>query len=118
MKRLPVILRSFAALAVICLASIAISIHAGENIQGKSPSTKEFIKVNNMMHHGMNIAFSGDADLDFVQGMIPHHEGAIGMSRIVLKYGKDEEIRKLAESIIKAQEQEIKIMNQWLANHE
>ncbi len=66
------------------------------------------------MHKGMDIAFSGDADRDFVAGMLPHHQGAVDMAKIVLAFGKDPEVRKLAESIIKAQEQEIAWMNSWL----
>ncbi|MBI1273535.1 MAG: DUF305 domain-containing protein [Alphaproteobacteria bacterium] len=82
-----------------------------------APSTKAYIESNMKMHHGMAIPFSGDADVDFVRGMIPHHEGAVDMAKIVLEYGQDKKIRKLAQGIIKAQEREIKMMNQWLAAH-
>lgn len=77
-------------------------------------ATKAFAEANAKMHAGMNIAFTGDADVDFVRGMIPHHQGAIDMARIVLQHGKDPEIRKLASEIIKAQEAEISMMHEWL----
>jgi hypothetical protein len=55
-----------------------------------------------------------DPDAAFVLGMIPHHEGAIDMSNVVLKYGADAEIRTLAEHIIADQKLEIDQMNAWL----
>ena len=67
------------------------------------------------MHKDMDIAFTGDADADFARGMIPHHQGAIDMAKIVLQYGKDPEIRKLAQDVVNAQEAEIKFMREWLA---
>ena len=66
------------------------------------------------MHEAMNITFTGNADVDFVKGMIPHHQGAIDMAKTVLAFGKDPDVRKLAEEIIKAQETEIALMNEWL----
>ncbi len=65
----------------------------------------------------MAVKPTGDADIDFVRGMIPHHQGAIDMAKIELQYGKDPTIRKLAMDIITAQESEIKMMNGWLSAH-
>ena len=80
----------------------------------QGPSSLAFQGVNAKMHKSMDITFSGDADRDFIAGMLPHHQGAVDMAKIVLAFGKDPEVRKLAENIIKAQEEEIAWMNSWL----
>ncbi|SCB19184.1 CopM family metallochaperone [Rhizobium multihospitium] len=80
-------------------------------------SSKAFNDAMGKMHKDMMIHYSGDADADFVRGMIPHHQGAIDMAKIELKYGKDPELRKLAEAVVTAQEAEIKEMKAWLQKH-
>jgi uncharacterized protein (DUF305 family) len=79
-----------------------------------SPSTKAFRTANERMHAGMAIDYTGDADADFVRGMIAHHRGAIEMAETVLEYGADPEIRKLAEGVIAAQKAEVAAMRKWL----
>jgi uncharacterized protein (DUF305 family) len=69
------------------------------------------------MMKNMMVPYSGNADVDFAKGMIPHHQGAIDMAKVVLQYGKDAEIKKLAEGVVSAQEGEIAMMKQWLAAH-
>lgn len=80
-----------------------------------SPAAKAFIAANAKMHKDMTMTFTGDADVDFIKGMLPHHVGAVDMAQIVLQYGKDPEVKKLAEEIIKAQNTEIDFMKGWLA---
>ncbi len=62
------------------------------------------------MMAAMEIEPSGDVDKDFVAMMVPHHQGAIDMARAVLRYGRNEQIRRLAQEIIVTQQQEIAAM--------
>jgi hypothetical protein len=66
------------------------------------------------MMSGMNIKSSGDIDRDFAAMMIPHHQGAIDMAQAELRYGKNEQLRRIAQEIIVDQLQEIAAMHMAL----
>ena len=91
--------------------------HGATKIDGMGPAAKAFADANTKMHKDMTIQFSGNADVDFARGMIPHHQGAIDMAEIVLKYGKDASVKKLANEIIAAQRKEIAQMRAWLTKN-
>lgn len=82
-----------------------------------SASSHEYMASMKDMHEKMMTAVKEpDPDKAFAKGMIAHHEGAIAMAETELKYGKDPEMKKLAQDIIKAQKAEIDQMNKWLSS--
>ena len=114
-------LRTFAIVAgLACLPAMASAAemdmdHAAD--AAKAEAGAAFAAANDKMMREMMVTLTGDSDRDFVTMMIPHHQGAIDMAKIVLQYGKDPEIRQLAEAIVAAQESEIAEMKAWLAGH-
>jgi uncharacterized protein (DUF305 family) len=91
--------------------------HAGHGAMASkadTPATMAFRDANARMHRDMDIPYTNDADIDFAQSMIPHHQGAIEMAKIVLQHGKDPELRTLAQEIVSAQEKEIAFIQDWL----
>jgi hypothetical protein len=86
--------------------------------QMKSPQTAEaeFLAENEIsmskMMAGMSGKPTGDIDRDFVDMMVPHHQGAVDMAKSELKYGHNEQLRRLAQEIIVTQQQEITVMRQ------
>jgi DUF305 family protein family protein len=59
---------------------------------------------------GMAVQPTGDIDRDFVSMMVAHHQGAIDMALAVLRYGDNEQLKRLAQEIIVTQQQEIAAM--------
>src|ERR1700682_6139114 len=67
-----------------------------------------------MMKKMDTVPYTGLRDVDFRTHMIPHHEGAIAMAKVALQYAKDTETKRLAKSIIDAQEKQVAGMEAWL----
>jgi uncharacterized protein (DUF305 family) len=80
----------------------------------EDPAIAAYTATNARMHEDMAIEFTGDADVDFMRAMIPHHQGAIDMARVVLEHGSDPDVRALAQDVIAAQEAEIEMIENWL----
>src|SRR5882757_8663853 len=75
----------------------------------------EITQAHAQMRQDMEVLPSGDIDRDFARMMIPHHQGAIDMALVLLKHGHDEKLKRLAQSIIVEQGQEIAYMRSLLA---
>lgn len=82
--------------------------------QADTPAARAFRDINARMHKEMDVRYTNDVDLDFVRGMIPHHQAAIEMAKVVLQHSKELETRKLAQEIVTAQEAEISQMQAFL----
>ena len=76
----------------------------------EKPYLTEVNAAMERMMAGMMVAPSGNVDADFVTMMQPHHQGAIDMAVAQLRYGKNEQLKRIAQEIIVDQQQEIAAM--------
>jgi len=98
--------------AAIALGSIGSPAHAADAASGvlEKPFLTENDQAMTRMMDGMSIKPSGGVDRDFTAMMIPHHQGAIDMAQAELRYGHNEQLRRIAQEIIVEQQQEITAM--------
>ncbi|HUA90398.1 MAG TPA: DUF305 domain-containing protein [Steroidobacteraceae bacterium] len=98
----------------LCLG-LGISAAGISSVPAERPDEQSFLRESDVamqrMMAGMAIAPSGDVDRDFVNLMAAHHQGAIDMSVDVLRYSRNERIRRIAQEIIVEQEQQIAAMH-------
>ena len=79
---------------------------------------KELTASMEKMHAAVTSMHATESsDIDFVNLMIPHHQAAIDMAKTELKYGKDPQVRRLAQEIFTDQQSEIELMQLWLNEH-
>jgi hypothetical protein len=101
-------------IAIASCFSMVPTAYSGElsnpTIDPESPFLKENDVAMSKMMDGMSVKPSGDVDRDFVAMMIPHHQGAIDMAQAELRYGRNEQLRRIAQEIIVEQQQEIVAM--------
>ncbi|MBS6502340.1 MAG: DUF305 domain-containing protein [Clostridium sp.] len=104
-------------------AQIPIMKQLKAKFEKEKPSSKadseeyleEYNKVKDTMFKEMQgVEITNNVDANFLQEMIYHHEGAIGMAKDILKYTKDPELRKLAENIVTTQSKGVEEMKALL----
>ena len=108
---------------LILVCSIASAARQGlpssKKDQTEGTAGLEMERAMEKMHTGMaSIKPTGDNDADFVRFMLPHHQAALDMAKAELMYGKDPQIRRLAQEIVTDQQSEIELMQLWLKRHE
>jgi len=105
-------------LILFCAVAIAAQQAMHKHASGKSPGDPVWSELQasmEKMHAAMtSVEPTGNSDADFVKLMIPHHQAAIDMAKTELLYGKDAQMRRLAQEIITDQQSEIELMNLWL----
>jgi hypothetical protein len=100
-------------------ASSHAEAHAPSSQPNADPNWSELIASMEQMHMAMGaVQRSGNSDVDFVRLMLPHHQAAIDMAKTQLLYGKDAQMRRLAQEIITDQQLEIELMQRWLKQRE
>jgi hypothetical protein len=82
----------------------------GSEFAEEAPFLAENDAAMKKMMNDMAVKPTGDVDVDFVAMMVPHHQAAIDMAIVVLRYGRNPQIKRLAQEIIITQQQEIAAM--------
>ncbi len=99
-----------AALAGVCLLTTPLVLGEADAATLEQDFMRDNAAAMDRMMAGMDAQPSGDTDEDFVNMMEPHHMGAIDMAVLELKFGKNEQLRRIAQEIIVEQRQEIDAM--------
>ena len=90
---------------------------SGMSQAAKSPADEAMMAGMSQMNHDMAAApMTGNPDQDFVAMMIPHHQGAVEMSKVELQFGKDPRLRRLAQEMIITQQSEIDVMKRAIGS--
>ena len=92
---------------------LAIPVLPAHAAAAEAPDQAMMAGMDRMNRAMADAPMTGDADHDFVAMMIPHHQGAISMAQVELRYGRDPTLRRLARAIIAAQQKETVQMRDW-----
>jgi uncharacterized protein (DUF305 family) len=83
-----------------------------------SPAARAYMDAAIQMHLDMAVPYSNDADKDFAATLEAHHKGAVAIAQVELQYGKDPQMRQLAEAVLEARKRELALLQAWLAKRQ
>lgn len=111
--------KDFARFSLVTLV-VALGLSAQTaNTNSQKNEWSALLASSHRMHTSMaSVSKSSDNDANFVRLMLPHHQAAIDMARAQLLYGKDPQVRRLAQEIITDQQSEVELMQLWLKKHQ
>jgi uncharacterized protein (DUF305 family) len=122
-RAIPLLIAAAVALTILGIGLVRAGVQSGTLANNSQPTTdpdwSELIASMDKMHMAMQaVARSGNSDINFVRLMLPHHQAAIDMAKTQLLYGRDTQMRRLAQEIITDQQLEIELMQRWLKQQE
>jgi uncharacterized protein (DUF305 family) len=83
-----------------------------------TPASRAYMQSMETMNKAMmSQPMTGDADHDFASMMRSHHQAAVEMAKAEIQYGKNPEMKKMAEKVVADQSKEIKQLDKWLDGH-
>lgn len=89
-----------------------------DNMQWDGWLNNQIVDSMHMPMMNAELVESGNVDKDFIANMIPHHQGAVDSAKLILEHSKNEQVRAIAQNIIKTQEQEIAQFNDLLNDNQ
>ncbi|WP_256752950.1 DUF305 domain-containing protein [Mesorhizobium sp. Mes31] len=113
------ILATTSLLTVVSVSAFAQDVPAHQTVSGmtdEAPFLQENDAAMVKMMNDMAVKPTGDVNRDFVEMMLPHHQGAIDMAVAYLRYGNNEQLKRIAQEIIVDQQQEIAAMRMALGD--
>ena len=89
----------------------------GDHAMHGGPAGHDYMMAMQRMHQQMMQTHERDPDRAFAKMMIEHHRGAVAMSEVLLKHGKDAELKRMAQKSMDSQKKEIGELQSWLSRH-
>lgn len=114
-------LLNFAVGVVVAFVAVSALAQQSQEMQHDVPNTpasRAYMQSMETMNKAMKSQpMTGDADHDFASMMRAHHQAAVDMAKVEIQYGKNPEMKKMAEKVVVDQSKEIKQLDTWLGRH-